>query len=51
MLLITIAGFLICSVGLQNGVERVTKVMMIVLMVVMISLRFTALQCQAQKRV
>ena len=26
MLLITIAGFLICSVGLQNGVERVTKV-------------------------
>ena len=25
MLLITIAGFLICSVGLQNGVERVTK--------------------------
>ena len=38
MLLITIAGFLICSVGLQNGVERVTKVMMIVLMVVMIFL-------------
>ncbi len=30
MLIITIAGFLICSVGLQNGVERVTKVMMIV---------------------
>lgn len=36
MLIITIAGFLICSVGLQNGVERVTKVMMIVLMVIMI---------------
>lgn len=34
MLIITIAGFLICSVGLQNGVERVTKVMMIVLMVI-----------------
>ena len=38
MLIITIAGFLICSVGLQNGVERVTKVMMIVLMVIMIFL-------------
>ena len=35
---ILVAGFLICSVGLQNGVERVTKVMMIVLMVVMIFL-------------
>ena len=40
MLIITIAGFLICSVGLQNGVERVTKVMMIVLMVIMIFLAF-----------
>lgn len=50
MLIITIAGFLICSVGLQNGVERVTKVMMIVLMVIMISLRFTALRCRVPKR-
>ena len=38
MVLITVAGFLICSVGLRNGVERVTKVMMIILMAIMIFL-------------
>ena len=50
MLLITIAGFLICSVGLQNGVERVTKVMMIVLMVVMIFLAVYSFTMPGVKR-
>jgi len=31
-------GFLICSIGLQNGLEKITKVMMIALLVIMIVL-------------
>ncbi|MBQ8333204.1 MAG: sodium-dependent transporter, partial [Clostridia bacterium] len=34
----TVACFLVCSLGLQNGVERITKVMMVVLFVLMIGL-------------
>lgn len=35
MLIITIIGFAVCSFGLQNGVERITKVMMICLLILM----------------
>ncbi len=35
MLVVTILGFLICSLGLQNGVERITKVMMVCLLAIM----------------
>lgn len=38
MVAICIIGFLICSLGLKNGVERVTKVMMSALFVVMLIL-------------
>ena len=31
--LVVLAGFLVCSFGLQNGLERVTKVMMLALLV------------------
>ena len=35
MLLITVVGFGVCSLGLQNGVERITKVMMVCLLALM----------------
>lgn len=38
MLLSTVIGFLICSLGLKNGVERITKVMMSALFVILIIL-------------
>lgn len=38
MLLVVIGGFLICSLGLQAGVERVTKWMMVALLGIMVVL-------------
>lgn len=38
MVLSTVLGFFICSLGLQNGVERVTKVMMVCLLCIMVIL-------------
>ena len=35
MLFTVILGFLVCSLGLQNGVERITKVMMICLLILL----------------
>ena len=34
MVVVTVLGFLICSLGLKNGVEKVTKVMMLALLVI-----------------
>lgn len=36
--IIVVAGFLVCSIGLQKGLERITKWMMIALLVIMIVL-------------
>ena len=38
MVIIVIAGILVCSIGLQNGLENVTKVMMISLLFIMVIL-------------
>ena len=38
MIVAVVLGFLVCSLGLQKGVERITKVMMAALFVVMIAL-------------
>ena len=38
MVLVVVLGFLINSVGLQNGLERITKVMMVALLVIMVVL-------------
>ena len=38
MVLVVIAGFWICSTGVQNGVERVTKVMMLSLLALIVVL-------------
>lgn len=36
--IMVIAGFLVCSIGLQNGLEKVSKVMMTALLVIMVVL-------------
>lgn len=36
--MIVVLGFLVCSLGLQNGVEKITKVMMVVLLALMLVL-------------
>ena len=38
MVVVVIAGILVCSIGLQNGLEKVTKVMMISLLFIMVIL-------------
>lgn len=38
MFVIVVLGFLVCSLGLQNGVEKITKVMMVVLLALMVVL-------------
>mgnify|MGYP002590880324 FL=1 len=38
MVVVVVAGILVCSIGLQNGLEKVTKVMMISLLLIMIVL-------------
>lgn len=38
MLVVVAVGFGICSIGLQNGVERITKVMMVALLGIMVIL-------------
>lgn len=38
MVLVVIIGFGICAIGLQNGLERITKVMMIALLAIMVVL-------------
>ena len=38
MLIIVVVGFFICSIGHQNGLEKVTKVMMVALLAIMVIL-------------
>lgn len=38
MLLTVVTGFLICSLGLKNGVEKITKVMMLALLAIIVVL-------------
>lgn len=41
--IVVVAGFAICSIGLQNGLERVTKVMMLALLGIMVVLAFNSI--------
>lgn len=43
MVIIVVVGFLICSIGLQNGLEKVTKVMMVALLAIMVILAVNSL--------
>ena len=43
MVFVVVLGFLVCAKGLQNGLERVTKVMMIALLAIMVVLAVNSL--------
>lgn len=43
MVIICVIGFLVCYFGLQNGIEKITKVMMTALMVIMVVLAIHSL--------
>lgn len=43
MMIVIIIGFAVCSLGLQNGVERVTKIMMLALLGIILVLAVRAL--------
>ncbi len=43
MVLVVIIGILVCAIGLQNGLEKVTKIMMIALLVIMVVLAVNSL--------
>lgn len=43
MTIVVLVGFAINSMGLQNGVEKLTKVMMVALMVIMVVLAFNSI--------
>lgn len=49
MLLVVAVGFFICSRGLQNGLERVTKVMMIALLIIMVILAINSFTMDGAK--
>ena len=43
MMAVVIIGFFICSIGLQKGLERITKFMMIALLIVMVALAINSI--------
>lgn len=43
MIIVVIAGFLICSLGVQNGVEKITKYMMLALLVLIVILAINSM--------
>ncbi len=49
MILVVIVGFGVCSIGLQNGLERVTKVMMVALLAIMVVLALHSFQMDGIK--
>lgn len=50
MVVVVIAGILVCSIGLQNGLEKVTKVMMISLLLIMIVLAVNSFLWTVQRK-
>ena len=50
MAVTVVAGFLVCSMGLQRGVERITKIMMGCLLVVMLFLVIRSVTAGGRKR-
>lgn len=50
MLIIVVVGFFICSIGLQNGLEKVTKVMMVALLAIMVILAINSFFMKGAKQ-
>ena len=49
MIIVVVFGFLVCSFGLKNGLERVTKIMMIALLVIMVILAVNSVFMEGSK--
>ena len=49
MVLVVVIGVLVCSMGLQNGLERITKVMMIALLAIMVILALNSFTMKGAK--
>lgn len=49
MILVVVIGVLVCSMGLQNGLERITKVMMIALLAIMVILALNSFTMKGAK--
>ncbi|MGN1139807.1 MAG: sodium-dependent transporter [Oliverpabstia sp.] len=49
MVLVVVIGVLVCSRGLQNGLERITKVMMIALLAIMVILALNSFTMKGAK--
>ena len=50
MVVVVVFGIFVCARGLQNGLEKVTKGMMIALLVIMVVLAVNSCSCPAQRR-
>lgn len=50
MVVVVCAGVFVCSRGLQNGLEKVTKVMMTSLLIIMIILAVNSFLWMVQKK-
>lgn len=50
MVAVVIVGFMINSFGLQGGLERVTKVMMIILLAIMVILAINSIVTEGSAR-
>ena len=50
MAIITVLGFLVCSRGIQKGIEKVSKVMMIALLILILVLAGNSLSFRVQAR-
>ena len=49
MILVVVIGILVCSMGLQNGLEKITKVMMIALLAIMVILAINSFTMEGAK--
>ena len=49
MVLVVVLGIVICSMGLQNGLERITKVMMLALLGIMVILAINSFTLEGAK--
>ena len=49
MVILVAAGFVVCAIGLQNGLERITKVMMVAMLFIMLILAVNSILLEGGK--
>ena len=50
MVVVVVIGILVCIRGLQSGLERITKIMMLALLAIMVILAINSFSCPVPKR-